>query len=173
MHSYFYCCHHCHFHNHHSYVWRSNWTFRSVNFACIIFVEYEPVLHHYKIFLIYKQYFLLDIVVLSYLNDSLTSIKFSREKTLEGMVEFRRHQPKRFGKLIVTRTQGFAKQSFDSIPNWIEVKIYILFCKTKYYVTITNKIIVTNLINQTLPKCNISYLTFWRLMSTIVVVPHR
>ena len=61
--------------------------------------------------------------------------------------------------LIVARTQGFAEQSFDSIPIWIKVKIYILFCKTKYYVTITNKIIVTNLINQTLPKCNISYLS--------------
>jgi len=37
-------------------------------------------------------------VVLSYLNDGLTSIKFSREKTLELMVEFRCHRPTRFGK---------------------------------------------------------------------------
>ena len=32
--------------------------------------------------------------MLSYLNVSLTSIKFSRGKKLEFLVEFRRHQPK-------------------------------------------------------------------------------
>jgi len=37
-------------------------------------------------------------VVLSYLNNGSNSIRFSREKTLELLVEFRHHQPKRFGK---------------------------------------------------------------------------
>jgi len=86
-------------------------------------------------------------VVLSYQSNGLTSIKFSWEKTLELMVEFQCQQPKRFGKSnIIARTQGFAEQSLDSIPIWMKVKIYILFCKTKYSVTIINKIININLI---------------------------
>jgi hypothetical protein len=36
--------------------------------------------------------------VLSYLNDGLTSIKFSWEETLKLVVEFHCQQPKRFGK---------------------------------------------------------------------------
>ena len=70
------------------------------------------------------------------------------------MVVFHCHQPKRFGKsnYTIARTQGFTEQSFDSIPIWIKVKIFIIFCKTKYYVKVSNKIIDTNLINQTLPK---------------------
>ena len=42
--------------------------------------------------------FTFTFVVLSYLNDGLTSIKLSWEKTLELMVDFQCHQPKRFGK---------------------------------------------------------------------------
>ena len=78
--------------------------------------------------------------------------------TLKLMIEFRRHQPRDLANLIIARTQGFAEQSFDSVSIWIKVKIYILFCKSKYHVTKTNKIIDTNLINRTLPKCNIRYL---------------
>ena len=97
-------------------------------------------------------------VVFSSLNDGSNSIEFSREKTLEILVEFRRHQPRRFGKSNYSKDSRIHKQSFDLITIWIKIKIYILFRKTKYYVTITNKIIVTNLISQTLPKCDISYL---------------
>jgi len=41
---------------------------------------------------------LTNFVVLSYQNDGLTAIRFSLEKTLQLMVEFRCHRPKRFGK---------------------------------------------------------------------------
>ena len=51
------------------------------------------------------------------------------------MVEFTATNQRDLAKLTIARTQGFAEQSFDSIPTWINIKIYVLFCETKYYVT--------------------------------------
>jgi len=44
----------------------------------------------------YKSLPLFATEVLTYLNDGLTALKFSLEKTLELTVEFHCHQPKRF-----------------------------------------------------------------------------
>jgi len=61
-------------------------------------------------------------VVPSYPNDGLTSIKFPRERHWNYMVEFRCHQPNRFGKSNYNKDSRMYKQSSDSIPIWIKVK---------------------------------------------------
>ena len=48
-------------------------------------------------------------VVLSYLNDGLTFISFSWEKTIELMVEFHCHQPKRSGKSNINKDSRIHK----------------------------------------------------------------
>jgi len=83
----------------------------------------------------------LHCIVLSYLNDGLTSIKFSWKKTLELMVEF--HCQRDLANFITAGTQGFAKKSFNLIAILDKSKNIYSICKTKYYVTIINKIIQT------------------------------
>ena len=64
---------------------------------------------------------------------------------------------KNVANLIIARTHGFAEQSFDSFQIRKKYKMYILFYYTKCYITMANRSIVINEINQNLPKRSVSY----------------
>jgi hypothetical protein len=55
-------------------------------------------------------------IMLSYSNDGLTSIKFSREKTLKRTVVNFASTSQIIGKSVMGRTQGLIEKSFDSFP---------------------------------------------------------
>jgi len=93
------------------YIIENTW-----NVSCVW--RYQFTLYIFLVFCFLGQMLCSACLILSEYPSTANQIVvwFSLEKTLELMVEYCCHQPKTFGKLNLARTQGFAEQSFDSIP---------------------------------------------------------